>query len=800
MDNWEYLTELLSEFRDRIGRLEEQKVRVVSAPVTATDVPSSTFTVTMPAQEDGTTLAIGGIASPVAFLPAVGDTVKLQMVGSVPTYQPIRVAQNAVTELEIARGVKVHVWRQPNQPAGIDIGDVWYDTDDGNKQYIFGPTGTLIRHNLAQNPSFEADPVGTVTQVKGWANYTNGSPGTLTYSITNTGPGIADKAKAVQVVAASMPPAFGTAMGFRQTYAAAPSDVFSIKLVVTVAATDSNKLPEFMVEWLNSTNVVIGTGVLTSGSGTSTAQQTLSTTTAAAPAGTTSMRLTIQRRSTGTGGALTNADLMVDAVLVEKNVAINTPTGYFDGDTMANGDTLWDTPGSKPNSSSTYFQDAPPGSNQWYPNLLRSGGVMPNSLVASNIVAAGTINATLLEAIMVLTNTLIAGDPAGEHVTINANGLSAYSVDPATNTLYVSSSLGGPGVDFIGTTDVAGHTIAGLDGSGKITGRNLAIGSSATIAGNDLMAYINDRPRGLVQWGTLTGISGVGRTTEGGDCIMSFAAKANRMYRVTLSNIQINSTVSTDYGSVGLHYTNNGVDPTVTDPYLMFMIANHNNTVCGVELAQWNTDCVVKLLVTHGRNFGSGTITIAPAGGAYLIVEDIGPATGDAIVLGTTVTGAVQDYAAYRSPTWWHTFDGTPSLLNAGDALYVGNSPTYGQMRTNVGFGDVTAELTGATITWAGVYVNSPWWSNAAGGWPYIGRHAQLADSTTAALGTDFQQLWGTMARGEGRWLKFPTTWWSMLQAGTMTGLSFGPAPNTDQHYLGYFDGPTCQLGINYRK
>lgn len=93
------LADELAAIRAELAAIRAEQLTHRSATVAAVDAAGATFTA---AFKDGTRLA--GIPAPKHFLPAVGDSVLLQLAGAVPTYQPARIAAAAVTAAEIAAG------------------------------------------------------------------------------------------------------------------------------------------------------------------------------------------------------------------------------------------------------------------------------------------------------------------------------------------------------------------------------------------------------------------------------------------------------------------------------------------------------------------------------------------------------------------------------------------------------------------------------------------------------------------------------------------------------------------------
>lgn len=437
----------------------------------------------------------------------------------------------------------------------------------------------------------------------------------------------------------------------------------------------------------------------------------------------------------------------------------------------------------------------------WTDKRIGNAAISPNSLVASNVVATGTITAALLETQLVLASTIIAGNPNSGHARMTSAGFFAYAMGP--DGPYIATKLGTTDNDTLTLTDSAGTIKAAIDTTGKIVGRSLSVQEWPIVGGIDLKTYIDDLPRGIKAWGEFAGGS-IGRVAEGGDCMTSFWAEPGRMYQIVCGPIQISSTVGGDWGQIILRYTTNGTDPAVSDDFISYAIASHNNTLVITSLFQSPAPVggvtPVKILVTHGRNFGSGSISAYSTRG-YLAVTDVGKIIPPNMLTGGS-GGApqVNTYETDFSPTWWRTWRGNDSLISMGNDLYQGYEATNGNMKSMVGFPDMTPTISGATINKIWVYVYAEHWWNASGGIPVIGAHPNLSDTVTWPSGASSFFSGPAMARGEGRWIELPSTWHGSFLNGATRGLVFGPGWDNNAQYYGRFDAPSMRIRINYTK
>jgi hypothetical protein len=125
-------------------------------------------------------------------------------------------------------------------PTASEVGDIWFNTGNGNKMSIWGPTPTVTRINYALNPSFEAQAAGTQTAISSWNNYTSGANGTVTRSIVTSG-GVSNGTKAAKSSASSQAATLGVGHGFQQSYVAAQGNILRVQATAQLATTGAGR-------------------------------------------------------------------------------------------------------------------------------------------------------------------------------------------------------------------------------------------------------------------------------------------------------------------------------------------------------------------------------------------------------------------------------------------------------------------------------------------------------------------------------------------------------------------------------
>ncbi|WP_143018729.1 hypothetical protein [Geodermatophilus sp. DSM 45219] len=391
----------------------------------------------------------------------------------------------------------------PTGRVPADVGDVFIKTDEGNATYTWAygeavagtpyvpatPEQPYIppRTNLCLNPSFEIDPVGAIATNNNtpthWGLLESGA-GLTTRTIVNGTTGVIDGTKAAKIVSPSLGTSSTARIGFTQTITGlAVGDVIRASAHLQVTVTDGNHPVEIRAEFLDSLNSVVGTAVTTQGLDAA-GDQFLKLTTGRLPAGVDRVRVQVYRRGNDTGAVLSNADLYVDSVLIEKNVPASAPDTFI----------LSSDPG-QPYAPAQPEQPATPSLPEgwrWVKRAIGGGAIQPKSLVARDVIATGTVSAALFEALMVLTTTVIAGNPHGDHARLTPQGFFAYTADEIDGIPNVAIRLGTGTDDYLGITNQYGQLVTTLDETGAVNARTANFQEDITISGRSIEQRINE--------------------------------------------------------------------------------------------------------------------------------------------------------------------------------------------------------------------------------------------------------------------------------------------------------------------
>lgn len=448
----------------------------------------------------------------------------------------------------------------------------------------------------------------------------------------------------------------------------------------------------------------------------------------------------------------------------------------------------------------------------WVDLRLGNGAIQPNSLVASNVIATGTVTAALLEAILILATTIVAGDPAGTHVKIRPDGLYVYSGDPEDGVPNEVIRMGTSTNDYFGITDSSGMLVATIDDSGAFNGRTANFREDIIVAGRSItdLTNANRHHTSGYAFGGLNDIS-----TEVGLMEISATMKAGRMYEI-VAGVAWTRTDAT--GELVLRVRSGGAAggaPVLSSSELTVW----QSSATAVNLYSSQTfrafyippaDGTYRLLMTAARQ-GGGLINVSnsPSYAPTVVAIDHGP------YVGTTVGSVNRGGApAAPPPTQQVLWEGSPSSF----VSYRGNGTTrtdldYSRIVQGTdpsgfngdGYGYMSFALPSitGTVDRVDVYLYAEHWYYNSGGTAIINIiPTGMGGPSLTKPKADYKV--GGFPKPGGMWVTLPSDWWVMFKNGGANGypridsISLGKAFSSDLTYYGRFVGSESRLRIWY--
>lgn len=212
----------------------------------------------------------------------------------------------------------------------------------------------------------------------------------------------------------------------------------------------------------------------------------------------------------------------------------------------------------------------------WVSRRLGSGAIQPNSLIARDVIATGTISAALFEAVMVLATTIVVGPVDGAHVEQSPTGFRFFDVN--RDGAVAESGAWGTGTDGFTLTDPdtkqtttsvtrAGAAFPAVDVAGTDEDGDGQADTGFRVYGREFADWMAPLPQGLQAQGryfTSTGIIADGIVGPYGIGEIAFDAKARRAYLIVIEGLHYYSSAGQMRALLTLRYTNTGVAPTVS--------------------------------------------------------------------------------------------------------------------------------------------------------------------------------------------------------------------------------------------
>ncbi len=437
----------LTRIRAELAELRGQKVTFIEVPVSSVNPVDSTFGIDFDDVENGGTYSLDGISAPEKFLPAVGSVARVAQAGSVLIYQPGDISENAVGTREIAPDAitaeqiapaiitpdllaydpadysGTTVFYGADTPTAGKIGDLWVktlSTVDGTLQHETrrwnGSTWALVadqRVTQALLDAQQADQKGADALVA-----------------ASNAQGTAD-AKTTTFKQSAMPPTTGRRVGDewidtddgnrRYIWGGSAWDPTPIGAAgISATARQLGAITTYR-QATAPTGAIIGDYWQDSDDGNKLYRWEGSPA-AWVPVQDAAIQTAINNASTAQATADGKVRIFVQGA---------APTGLVAGDV---GDLWIDIDDG--NRQYTWSGTA------WVSRQFGNSAIQPASLVASNVIATGTVTASLLEAVLVLATRIIAGTVGGNRVQLDSSGLALFKANVAAATVFLDAATG----------------------------------------------------------------------------------------------------------------------------------------------------------------------------------------------------------------------------------------------------------------------------------------------------------------------------------------------------------------------
>jgi hypothetical protein len=453
---------------------------------------------------------------------------------------------------------------------------------------------------------------------------------------------------------------------------------------------------------------------------------------------------------------------------------------------------------------------------------ITSGSLSPHSIIASDVLATGTVTAALLEAVLILGTTILAGNPDGTHTKIRPDGVYVYSEDPVDGVPNEVIRMGTSTNDFFGITDGQGLLQLSLDMTGGVNARTANFREDIVVAGRTLTSVLRDIPgggragsgaRNRTAWASAF-VDGI--TTEYGLIEASFILEVGRIYKIT-PFLYWTRSANTTYLEVHVRDGGSG-NPTITSPILCGWFATGgDNAAWTLPFSEPRTFEVTssgahRLLLTV-KTGGGGSVNINDVWGQapQMLIEDLGPSSGNPASINTgggSLGGGTPQPPPPPPPQQYFTEIGTD---NRG--TYRGNSTQRGDTGDVIQGWDPSG-FNGDGYGWFGfgnlpniyghvdrvdLYIYWNHWYYNSGGTAIIS--PIMAGNGAALNSLKLRNDWYVPGwpKPGGVWVTVPNDWWSLFAATSSPrayGIGLGPSGGTNETYYGR--ASDCRLRIWY--
>lgn len=447
-------------------------------------------------------------------------------------------------------------------------------------------------------------------------------------------------------------------------------------------------------------------------------------------------------------------------------------------------------------------------------DVIAAGAIGAREITASQALWAKlgafqkVITAAMLAGSIVLQSDLIAGDAATAYVILNGSGMRAFRM--IGGQLVQVWSLGTGSADYLSVTDAAGNAVATINESGGAVFREVNAGSSLLYQGRELSQVLDDRPRGVVGFGAGWPWSGEPRhALHGEESIFeaTLTMEKGRLYSLRVfwgwyptsagsaCEIRLRHTSSTS-GTPASPTSSTSIAKTWRDTG---RAVNQPVTVEAPEfLFTPSSTGIFRWLISAAYAYNTGVTLAYDAQMPTIVVEDLGPmppmitAPSKAIApSGAAAPSAKQRRSKTFYSSGYRTFvtnGGYPPSTGPGHGSY--GSYTYQSM---IFFPNMTADLSGATILNAALYVHANHFYATSGNTLALGMHGATSDPGSFQSKGQWAAP-GGWTRGEERWIQIPSSLWQGLKDGGYRGITLEAGSSYGYTY------PAFAITVDYVK
>ncbi|USL85073.1 tail protein [Arthrobacter phage SWEP2] len=410
-----------------------------------------------------------------------------------------------------------------------------------------------------------------------------------------------------------------------------------------------------------------------------------------------------------------------------------------------------------------------------------------------SLIVDGAVKAAALESDLVLASRIIAGDPDGTHAEMSPEGFRVFSADPADGIPNEVVRMGvASSDDYFAVTKADGSLAATISQDG--------VGSFTSVYANDELYYQGEKlstvlgrlPRGPLYKAELSAdIDNI--TTEYGLVEAEYIADGEDRQIELEIGIKFFPNQAGDEAYCNVRYTVDGTAPTINSPRIFdaplgvvssttYDSKSYKHTIRpSTFFPNYAAGQRVRFLLSVHRGNGA-SLRVRGGLNTYLYVNDVGPGIPHTPSFSPGVGSnpappppvpPKQTYVKQYGCTNSANYDGNGNRYTFNDSvMFQGLSPAgYGNLKSIALFGDMTGDLSGATINYVRVFFQFDHWYYNSGGTARIGVHGH-----TGIPGTDWGRgplsaISSGWPKPGARWVELSSSHWDGFRTGAYRGV-----------------------------